>query len=73
MRDDWLAKYPRAAAMLQRDDDVLLYAPQHSRGLDRPAPMPDVYWLPDVVEIWQPDREVRIHADENEELDRGDW
>jgi hypothetical protein len=170
VNDDWLSRYPKAAAMLQGDDDVLLYEPQSSGGLDVPqgpecrawleadgigvnlagnglwqafyqdrdadlpageayhcygindqptpevalevlrailassgvvprrhdgdprgpeeeavpAPLvfhpdafslvwPEVQWLPDVVEIWQPDREVRIERDEDEELDRGDW
>ncbi len=30
MDPSWLAKYPQAAAMLQRDDDVLEYAPQEA-------------------------------------------
>ena len=34
MNADWLAKYPKAAAMLQGDDDVLLYEPQSCRGLE---------------------------------------
>jgi len=36
MNNDWLAKYPRAAAMLQGDDDVLDYAPQSCQGLEAP-------------------------------------
>jgi hypothetical protein len=180
MNADWLAKYPRAAAMLQGDDDVLLYEPQSCSGLDRPegaesmawleadgigvnlagnglwqafyqdreadlpageafhcygindqptpgqavetlrailasqgvvprrydgdprrpeeapvpdpvafdrelaeacwrparltpTPLPEVRLLPDRVEIWHPDRAVRIESDDVEEIDRGDW
>lgn len=100
MDKSWLDRYPKAAAMLQGDDDVLLYEPQSCRGLEDPldaaqvlmgaavdamsrridAEMVAAYeraggWLPrpDVVEIWQPDREVRLESDDVEEFDRGDW
>ncbi len=36
--EHWLTKYPRAAAMLQGDEDVLLYEPQSARGLDEDPP-----------------------------------
>jgi len=36
MEASWLDNYPRAAAMLQGDDDVLLYAPQSCQGLEAP-------------------------------------
>lgn len=36
-------------------------------------PLPELRMLPDVVEIWQPDREVRLEPDDVEEIDRGDW
>ncbi len=58
MNADWLARYPRAAAMLQGDDDVLLYAPQSFRGLDEEPPLPAAQPQP---------------QDDVEELDRGDW
>ncbi len=38
MNAEWLQKYPRAAAMLQGDDDVLDYAPQSCRGLEEEPP-----------------------------------
>jgi len=62
MTKSWLDKYPRAAAMLQGDDDVLLYEPQSCRGLD-PEP-------PEALErAWQA---LALDLDV-EELDRGDW
>lgn len=50
MDASWLLKYPRAAAMLQGDDDVLEYVPQEA--------------MPSVVEIWQPDRAVHVQPDD---------
>jgi hypothetical protein len=44
MTNTWLDNYPRAAAMLQRDDDVLLYAPRSAQGLDAPPPGPPWPW-----------------------------
>lgn len=41
MNPDWLTKYPRAAAMLQGDDDVLDYAPQSAHGLEDPDGIDD--------------------------------
>lgn len=58
MRDSWLTKYPRAAAMLQGDEDVLDYAPQSFRGLDEEPPLPAAAPPPQA---------------DGEELDRGDW
>ncbi len=43
MDKNWLAKYPRAAALLQRDDDEILYTPQSCRGLDAAEACPA--WL----------------------------
>ncbi len=58
MNAEWLQKYPRAAAMLQGDDDVLDYAPQSFRGLDEEPPLPAARPLP---------------QDDTDEVDRGDW
>lgn len=62
MDASWLDKYPKAAAMLQGDDDVLLYEPQSSSGPEEP-PLPDVRLLQGVVEIWHPDWAVHLASD----------
>jgi hypothetical protein len=63
MNNDWLQKYPRAAAMLQGDDDVLLYEPQSCRGLEAPSPAERaaLHWQALTLDL------------DVEEIDRGDW
>ena len=39
-RDAWLATYPFVAALLQRDDDELLYAPRTVTGGEEPPGRP---------------------------------
>ena len=62
MDASWLQKYPKAAAMLQGDDDVLLYEPQSCSGLD-----------PERPEALELDWEALALDLDAEELDRGDW
>lgn len=61
MTKSWLDRYPKAAAMLQRDDDEILYAPQSCRGLEGPPPVPPWPWEALGLEV------------DAEEADRGDW
>ncbi len=46
MDKSWLDRYPKAAAMLQGDDDVMDYAPQSARGLEDgpPCTLLEPYW-----------------------------
>ena len=51
MEASWLDNYPRAAAMLQGDDDVLLYAPQSCIGLEAALPDPVAFGR-EMAERW---------------------
>lgn len=72
MDKSWLDRYPKAAAMLQGDDDVLLYAPQSCRGLEEEAPGTLEEFAARYI---SPTFAAQFHArpQDEEDSDRGDW